>query len=308
MFVLINPEAGGARALERWRRIEPEVRRRLGPYRSAVGAGPIVMAECVARELARGETDFVAAGGDGTVNLVMSTIVERAAADLRPLIRLGAIGLGSSNDFHKPPDPARQIDGIPVRIDFEEAASHDVGVITYREFACREERREWLINASVGTTAEANRFFNAPNRTLRILKRRWPSLALIYAALRTIVRFRPQPMRVSVEQEPFPGPLRNLGVVKNPHFTGSMRYESPHEPTGGRFYVHAIGRVTMARLAVLLCRLLRGRFYGCGTRSWHASRVDVRSERPFAVELDGEVVTAKAAAFALLPGTIQICA
>ena len=33
MFVLLNPESGGARSIERWRSVEPDVRRRIGPYR-----------------------------------------------------------------------------------------------------------------------------------------------------------------------------------------------------------------------------------------------------------------------------------
>jgi diacylglycerol kinase family enzyme len=308
MYVLVNPVAGGGRALERWKRIEPEVRRRVGPFRCNVAAGQIVIGECVGRELARGETDFIAAGGDGTVNLVMSTIVDRAPEDVLGRIRLGAIGLGSSNDFHKPADPSRQIDGIPVRIDFEGASRHDVGVLTYRQFASLESRREWLINASVGTTAEANRFFNSPNRVLRRLKRSLPSLAMVYAAVRTIFRFRPETMQIAVDgRAEVRVPVRNLGVVKNPHFTGALRYGSPHEPGGGRFYVHLIDDVPLARLAVLLCRLARGRFYGCGTRSWSASQVSVRSERPFAVERDGEVVTAKEASFSLLPEAILVC-
>ena len=78
MFVLVNPEAGGGKALERWRSIEADVRERIGPFRCTVAAGPLVLERCVTRELARGETDFVAAGGDGTVNAVVSALVEHS--------------------------------------------------------------------------------------------------------------------------------------------------------------------------------------------------------------------------------------
>ncbi|RLC55278.1 MAG: hypothetical protein DRI30_07870, partial [Chloroflexi bacterium] len=101
MFVLVNPEAGGGKALERWRSIEADVQQRIGPFRCTVAAGPPLLDRCVARELARGETDFVAAGAAGTATAGVSALVEHAEAEALPRIRFGAIGLGSSNDFHK---------------------------------------------------------------------------------------------------------------------------------------------------------------------------------------------------------------
>lgn len=308
MFVLLNPEAGGARALERWREIEDEVRQRIGPFRCTVAAGPLVMSRCVVRELERGETDFVAAGGDGTVNAVASALVEHADPTALAHIRLGAVGLGSSNDFHKPLSEDRSIGGFPVRLDFAHALLNDICTLDYESHFNSHVKCEWLINASVGTTAEANEFYNQPDRLLRRLKRALPTAGMVYAAARAILRHRPQLLELAVDSAPAVRiPARNLGVVKNPNFSGSLRYQSPHETSGGHFYVHLIGGMGLPRLAWLLCRLLRGRFGGPGTRTWRARRVDVRAKRPFAVERDGEVIHTTEATFRVVPEAIQVC-
>jgi len=308
MFVLVNPEAGGGKALERWNLIEDEVRKRIGPFRSRVAAGPLVMERCVVRELEHGETDFVAAGGDGTVNAVVSALVENASPDALRRIRLGAVGLGSSNDFHKPLSEDRSIDGFPVRLDFAHALISDICTLDYTSHLNLRMKCEWIINASVGTTAEANDFFNRPNRLLRRLKGGLPTVGMVYAAVRAIVRYRPQPIELAVDEAPtLRTRARNLGVVKNPNFSGSLCYASPHERAGGRFYVHLIDGIGLPRLMVLLCRLLRGRFGGPGTRTWKARQVRVWAAQPFAVERDGEVIYATDALFGIVPEAIQIC-
>jgi len=309
MFVLVNPEAGGGRGLERWKAIEPAVRERIGPFRCEIAAGSLVMSRVVRRELALGETDFVAAGGDGTVNLVASALVEGATPEKLRKVRLGAVGLGSSNDFHKPFREESMIGGVPVRLDFGHTRASDVCTLEYAPpFGSANEKCEWLINASIGTTAEANRRFNEPDRILRILKRRVPVAGMAYAALTTLLRSHPQTVELSLDGGPtVRTSVRNVGIVKNPNFSGSLSYGTPFETTGGRFYVHVIGRIGLGRLAWTLARLLRGRFEGRGTRSWKAARLEVHSDTPFAVERDGQVIRTRDAVFGVLPEAIALC-
>lgn len=309
MIVILNPKAGGGTALKRWRRIESRVAERIGAYTLVVAQNRTMVEESVAEALARGERRFVAAGGDGMVNLVMCAILTKAPPGALLEVRLGAVGLGSSNDFHKPHVPGRLIKGVPVKLDFDAAIPHDIGVLTYRDEANELCSRRWLINASVGTTAEANRFFNNPNRLLVKLKRVLPSLGMIYAALRTVLAYRSGKMVLTVDEgETVYTRVKNLGIVKNPHFTGALRYDTPHEPGSGYFYVHLLKNVPLPSLAFTLLGLLRGKFNGCrGARSWRATRLRIEADRPFAIEGDGEVVTATRAYVTLVPDLLQVC-
>jgi diacylglycerol kinase (ATP) len=309
MIVILNPSSGGGTALARWKRIEPKVREIVGPYTLITTRGPEAVRTHVAHAILTGEREFIAAGGDGTVNLVMTSILASAPRGALAKIKLGAIGLGSSNDFHKPLTLERQIDHVPFRLDFLTTVAHDVGMLTYRDQRDELRSRRWLINASIGTTAEANWFFNNPNRPLRVLKRFLPSLGMVYAALRTLFGYPSRLMTITLDEtETMHAWVKNLGIVKNPHFTGSLSYDSPYEPSSGHFYVHLLGKTSLPRLVLTLIGLLHGKFSGKkSTRTWRATRLRIESDTPFAVEGDGEVVTVKRAYFSVVPGLLRIC-
>jgi diacylglycerol kinase family enzyme len=310
MLIVVNPSAGGGKGLQRWREIEPRVREILGPFNAVIVRDPVEVRGLVTEQLAAGETDFVAAGGDGTVNLLASCLVEHISdTDLRR-VRLGAIGLGSSNDFHKPMRAEHQIAGTPCRLDFRRAELNDVCLVTYRDEAGLLRRRPWIINSSIGTTAEANGFFNRPDWLLQLLKRVAPGAAIAYAAIHTLLRRRSQDLILTLDgRHTVRGRVANLGIVKNPHFTGALRYDSPHEPASGHFYVHLLSDLSLPRLLLALFGLAFGRFGGqVGARTWRACRLVVESERPFALEGDGEVVFAREASYCVMPRLLRVAA
>ena len=306
--VVLNPRAGGGRARRLWQEVEPEVRRRLGPY-TLVTAGRPALDEELRLAVRQGTRDFVAAGGDGTVNLLLEALLAGTDESVLPCLRLGAIGFGSSNDFHKPGEAEPTVRGVPLKLERAGARLHDVGRLRYVDEAGDERVRHWIINASIGTTAEANRLFNHPNVVLRVLKRVSPWRGIIYAAVREIVEYRCRPMVLTVDQErPVTFVVKNLGIVKNPHFSGDLCYDSPYEPGSGYFHVHLLEQVSPLRLASTVWGLLHARFIGTkGTRSWRARHVEVVADRPFPVEFDGETVLARRATFDVLPRLIQVC-
>jgi diacylglycerol kinase family enzyme len=306
MIVLLNPQAGAGTALEKWLIAEPKVRAIIGPFETIARDSAEAASEAIRQHLDSGETRVVAAGGDGTVNLVASSVARHGA---RRKIKLGAIGLGSSNDFHKPLNGCRRVVGAPCRLDFGSAASQDVCMLAYEDGAGTIKYRYWVINASAGITAEANALFNDPDRALGWLKRRSPDAAIMYAAIKTIMSYRPRDFTLTVDGHwTVTTRARNLGIVKNPNFAGSLRYDSPFEPDSGEFFVHLLRDVSAPRLVLTLVGLLRGRFVGKkGTRSWRSRRLGVSTSSPFTVELDGEVIMTRYATFSVLPGLLQVC-
>jgi diacylglycerol kinase family enzyme len=305
-ILVLNPRArggtGAARYLEvrqvvesrcQARRVELDDR---GAWRHAVADG-----------LADGVRLFLAAGGDGTVGALAGAIVERRGSVALDQITLGAIGLGSSNDFHKPVRTA--VAGIPLRIDGP-GIERDLARARYLDGSGVERERIFVVSASLGATAAANERFNGGDRALVLLKRTWVELAILYAAVRTIAAHRSIRARIRVggraEEEI---ELDNLSVLKTPYLSGGLRYDTPVEPASGLLAVNLCERMGRARLLSTLAGLARGRFAGRpGTRHFSADSVALAFPAVVPLELDGEVVRASRVIFDLLPERIRACA
>jgi len=293
MLALVNPLSGGGRGAARWMRIEAELTRRNPGLRSCC-CPPAAVPARIERALDDGECWFIAAGGDGTVNLVASALARRGCAGT-----LGALGLGSSNDFHKP--VTQRLHGIPARLDFAHAEPRDVGVIELTNESGERRTRYFLVNASAGVTADANWRFNNPGPVLAALKRLSTDLAILAAALRSIMRSQPLRLRLTIDDTVRDVALKNLAVTKSAHFAGALHYGTPFEPRSGAMHVHSIGAVSVYRLLCILAALSRGAFSGLAqTESTRAFRVRLSADEPFAIECDGEVTRAMAAEFSIL--------
>lgn len=307
MLVLLNSRASHGRAPDIWRRIGPELEARLGPFDLVEAGSGRPVAERVREALDAGERDFVAAGGDGTVNSVASALLRAGAGEETTL---GAVGLGSSNDFHKRREPGEFVRGIPVRIDRGNAKPQDVIAIDPEDGGGTRDRRFAVMNASLGVTAEANAHFNRGSRLVRSARRLSINAAIVAAVLETLATFENMQCALRIDgSEEGVLSVSNLGVLKNPHFAGTFCYDTPVEPDDGLLAVNLCERLTRFQTLATLAALSRRRFRGRQkTRSWRARRVYVQSERPFALEADGEVGSATSAAFEVMPRALVCCA
>ncbi len=305
MEIIVNAAAHGGSGPRRWSAISDEVLRRLGAASVHISETPEDAVSRIAGRLAAGERRFIAAGGDGTVRLLAQAILDHARPEAIRDCRFGAIGLGSSNDFHKPLEKSLRIGGIPCRIGLGAAEARDVGVLECPELG----PRYWLLNASIGLTAEANQLFNRPDPVLRGLKRFGTGGAIAAAALRALAANRPRSLHIESDAGDCDcEDAVNLAVVISPHFTGSLHYDSPFDPRGGSFHVHLCCETRIAGKIRTLADLARGRFMGRGrTRSWTSKVLVVRATAPIPVEFDGEVIATSSPSFSIRPGALMVC-
>ena len=307
MFIIINPRASGGTAMKKWSGIERSIRA-ADPSLTARTMNGQSIDSMIARALDAGERDFVAAGGDGTVNVLLNTLLTHASAQQVQRLRLGAIGIGSSNDFHKPYAHRHGGENISVKTDFSHATPRDVGCLTYT-MDRRNVTKYFLVNASVGVNAEANLYFNNPDAVLRWLKRIHTGSAIFYAALRNMLVFRNIPVRIgSHGYGPCNMNLTNLGIVKNPHFSGDLSYGTAMPAKNGTFMIYMAHDMTRVELLHLFRGLRRGEFtHTRTTASWETDTLRISSAHPFAVEYDGEIITTKSVHFNVLQHHIKVC-
>lgn len=306
MIVLLNPKAAGGAAERRWDTIRSQVQPKSAAMRTYVIETPERLQDVVAREVARGETEFVAAGGDGTVNGALNALLGAAGSKELPRVRLGAVGLGSSNDFHKPLGRRERIGGIPVSLRFADARPRDVGRLTVvGEGDVRV--RHFLVSASVGFAARANRRFNRPGALLGRLKRASPRASIHAVVLRTLITWRNLPVTLRFDEDPKTRvSLTNLSVLLSPHIGGEWRCGDSREAGGFRIHLcRSLGRVGILRV---LRDLRQGRVAGNPAVSVRgASYLSVDAARPLEVELDGEVLEGRGVRFDVLREALWVC-
>jgi diacylglycerol kinase (ATP) len=299
-LVLLNPRARGGQGSALWAKVAgaaPGPCEVVTVEENADWRGPVAAA------IQGGVRLFIAAGGDGTVNALLNALIDcRGSVPLERLV-LGAVGLGSSNDFHKP--FGSRAAGIPIRLDDKAARPRDVGRVTFADATGATHIRHFVVSASLGLTANGNDFFNTSNRLLRLLKRCWTDGAVAYAVLRTLAVHH----NLGVRLDGTPTALTNLSIQKTAYVSGSLFYDTPVAPDDGLFSINLAAGLSRAAALRVVLALLRGRFAGRrGCRHWQAPRLEVTASAPFAVELDGEIEHATQATFEVLPERIGVCA
>jgi len=308
MLVIVNSSAAGGTALSKWNNIKAIVFPKDSSCNANIINGDLSFArQLIIESIRKGEKEFVAAGGDGTINFLLNSLFRSQQFCNLKKIKIGAIGIGSSNDFHKP-FSNNEKHFIPVKINFSEAKLRDVGVITY----CINDKtitKYFLINASIGLTAEANKFFNSPDRILKLLKKRHTLSAIYYTALKTILLHHNIKVNINSNAHgKIESQLTNIGIIKNPFFSGDLSYDSPIEYNNGYFHVHCCNNFSKLDSLYLLWALANKKFHAVKkARSWVMNETNISGEKFFTVEFDGETIETNSVKFRILHEQIKVC-
>ncbi|MGB5850433.1 MAG: diacylglycerol kinase family protein [Ignavibacteriaceae bacterium] len=307
MFLLLNTRANAGNALKKWDRIKNSL--------------PIVEFEAghkvdknsyensdISNAILKGERKFIAAGGDGTINYLLNEILSNPSKTIIDDIQIGAIGLGSSNDFHKPMNSSHLINGIPCKIDFTATKERDIGCVTYVDNGKRINKY-FLINSSIGVTAEANYFFNHPNFILKFFKRMNTGAAIIYSAIRTIMRYKNIELEmIDSKNKSKIFKVSNLAITKSPYISGNLKLNYTPNYRNGLLNIHLLSNTTKIKLIKLLHQLQNNRTDAANVfNSSQSSSILIKAEKPFKVEFDGEIITTHCARFSLLKKRIGVC-
>jgi diacylglycerol kinase family enzyme len=304
MLIIVNERANAGNGATRWRKVEAALKDSGATFDVAPTRSEAEAERAVAEAVRHGHDMVVAAGGDGTVNGVLNAILNNGVD-----VALGAIGLGSSNDFHKPFGKDKCLGGVPVRLDPAQAIRADVGKATLTDPSGTARTRYFALNASLGVVAQGNAFFNAPNSTLAALKKTSVDLAIAYTAIVSIIRFRPIELKVSLDDQPLqPMRLTAMGILKKIHFAGGMRYDTPVAPDDGMFAVNVWEPMGRWAVVALILALYRGRFTGRKhTQAHRTRRVRITADSPIDFELDGEVSKVSEADVSVVPRAVRLC-
>jgi diacylglycerol kinase family enzyme len=307
MLILLNKHSNNGKGLKKWEKFRPELEGKQIPPNYTVISDFKIFSEYLRRELKKGERFLVSAGGDGTIHFLLNQVMQIKRSVRRDVV-MGAIGLGSSNDFHKPYSAAKHRNGrVLARLDYKNAIPHNVGQVDFEDENGKWQRKYFVINSSIGIIAQANYLFNSKERVVRWLKSRWVEGTIWYSALKTLFASSNISARIKVGRRSYSTDVTSLSVVINPHVSGSFCYDFNLSPQSDFMGVALCERMgTLARLRTIFS-LARSKFSGLPkTRSWRTNTVEILPSSLTPLELDGEVYVARRIKIKLLQGILRV--
>lgn len=327
LVVLVNPRAGGGRALRVWSELRPridapgEIGLRTGlrldsepdgpepsesPAASSTAPGvpdgvrvieesaPEAAEEALVEALGTGADRIVVIGGDGTFSLAADVVAVAGAGER---VVLGLVPAGTGSDLARslglPKRPAaclsRALHGTPRTVDALELVADD-------------GRRRFVINVlSAGVSGSVVERINAlDNRT---------TSAYLTEALKALRGYTPAVCRIEADGELFhEGPLLLVAVANGTSFGGGMRIAPRAELDDGLADLVLAPRVPGWQIPFLLPRLYVGKHLSSRlVRFRRATRVRIEPAEGFPLfDLDGDPWEAGAVTVTVRPGAIRV--
>ncbi|WP_421845124.1 diacylglycerol/lipid kinase family protein [Mycobacterium sp.] len=311
MLVIVNPRSSGHRTAARWPEVAESLRRVYPDAQFVVPGSAEEAHDAVLAGLTSGQDALVAAGGDGTVNLVLNAMIDQKTDRPHlPSIALGAVGLGSSNDYHKPLASRTFYSGLPAKINSDDATNIDVGKAIIELPDGSQMIRYFVLNASMGMVADGNQRFNQGAGMIGWFKSRNTDVAIGLCALHEVLRPRVPHVKIVSSSSGvfFDAPTANVGVLKSVYFAGDMRYDTPVVADDGKFDLNIWRPSGPIRTSWLIAGLYRGRFLGSPLAIHNrCSSLSMTPRRPCPLELDGEIVMAESVRLEVIPSVLRAC-
>jgi len=277
--ILLNPASGSGAGSRRREALEAALGRAGVPYRLIVTENEAHLRR-ETRRLAEAGGTIVGAGGDSTFAIMANEIMAAGAK-----VRMGMIGLGSSNDIPRElgapglDAACRALAGGRTRRWDVGTVAEDASIVGY-----------FLGQANIGLGAAVNRYVAAAAARRPALARR-QSLAGFLGILQSY-RKKLVPLEVRVEAEgfSFSGPL-TIAVFANSRFWATGKMIAPQaRPDDGILDACLIGPLPIRRLVRINALAKSGRHAGrAEVRLTRAESFVLSSDTPFAVQMDGEI-------------------
>lgn len=283
LALLVNPSSAGGKTLRLLPRVEAALDARRTVFRVQRTKGLEHGVEQGLLAIEAGELPVVMSG-DGLVGAVGGAM---AGSDTP----LGIVPGGRGNDLARvlriPSDPEEAVatlfSGRTRRIDVGEANG-----------------KRFLGIASAGFDSEANRRANE-TRLLR------GSLVYAYAAIRTLLGWKPARFTLRVDEERIRLSGYTIAVANSKAYGGGMYIAPDAELDDGEFDIVAIGEVSKLRFASNLPKVFKGTHVEAEEiRVFRAQHLELSASKPFAVYADGEHLTDLPASLRVLPRALSV--
>ena len=266
--VIVNPGAGAGRAAARARAVAPQLHAAWPGLEWIESTSAEHVTELAREARLAGYERVIVAGGDGTVHLAVNGLVGGQTA-------LGVLPAGSGNDLLRALGFPLDLEAAIRLLERGRPRQIDVGLAHGRAFCC-------VLGVGLDTPAleivHRSRF------------RRGRGL-YPYAALRTLLTYRPPRMRIRYGDDgAFEGEVTFAAVSNTPTYAGGMKIAPRASVADGRLDLCVVPRLGRARMVASFGRMTRGNHGDmAGIVLTQSPSFHLESEEPMPVTLDGEL-------------------
>lgn len=307
LYVVLNPIANRGSAKIAWEKIAPGLRERgwLPEIIQSENRDHILNS---VREVVTGGAKYLAAaGGDGTLQNVLDGLMAAPPGPLSENICLGAFGIGTSNDFHKPLSPDRMINGFPVRFSLDNAQKYDIMKLEAKLPDGKTETRHFIQSAHLGTIPATNFLLTRGNSFFSALFRVWYKPALLLASAWTVFTYRGFSGEVKMAGTSHRGSFSGLSIVKRPHIAGSFVFKTSRLPNDRLLDIALCGKIGSLQLIGLIDKFEKEGLKGHPEVTYfEGNSLDATFDQPQPIDYDGELIVARSVRISIDPRTITI--
>ena len=300
-LIIVNPTSAGGATLKSWPGIASELATHFGSFNRVFTSDrgdAVRLATLGAQE---GRHLIIACGGDGTTSEVANGILQSGID-----VELGVLPSGTGGDFQRSLKiPGRLADAVRL-LGKGRTRRIDVGRIVYMNHNGIEESRYFLGVASFGMSGEVIRRVKKSNSTWLGGK---PAFAL--AMLQTTLTNQNTSAFVQLDDDRERRlTLANLCIANGRYFGGGMKIAPEAKLDDGQFDIVTIGDLGALKILTNAHQLYLGTHLGM--KQVHhalAKRISARpvtSDKPIAIEIDGELPGYLPAIFEIVPQALSI--
>ncbi|MFZ2960655.1 MAG: diacylglycerol kinase family protein [Candidatus Ozemobacteraceae bacterium] len=336
--IFLNQKAGRNSAATSWKRAEEALLKQGFILKVWPLESPEVMCRQVDEALASGASRLIAAGGDGTMQSLIDAVFQGPRTpEMFQRLAVGAIGLGTSNDFHKPFSPDHDLAGFPARIKEAGTTEFDVMELTGKTPAGKNVRHAFLQASHAGTIPVTNETLTSRPGFFKWLYGIQYELALGLTSFYTLFAYPGFEGEVQIgtekqigkeEQigtekqigkegqigtekqscsENFSGWFSGMTILKQCSIAGFFTFATKRTRNDGLFDVGLCKKVGPFKLMDLTWKFSSQGFGGLPEVVFREAReVQAKFAHPQPIDFDGELVTLISASWRLLPQKLNI--
>lgn len=231
---------------------------------------------------------IVVCGGDGTVHEVVNALANASA----PRFSLGLIPAGRCDDFASALGVPDDAEGIAQVLLAGYARAVDLGRIGDRYFCSV---------ATLGFDSSVARLVEDMRMPLT------GTAAYVYAALRTLLRYRAPRMRLTLDETVVDEPVFLAATANTSSYGGRLHIAPTADPYDGRFDVCVVSQRSRLQAVYLLLSVMRRRHGELrGVRMVRAGSVTIESPDPLEIWADGEYLAKTPATLEVVPNALDV--